>query len=600
MRFTFALISVLILSVLDINAQTSNIRKGSGRCQTAKRPPNILFFLVDELRYPVVYETPDLQQWSQQNLTTMNFLRNNGVNFINHYVGATACTASRATLFTGQYPTLHGVSQTDGAAKSASDSTMYWLSPNSVPTAGNIFLAGQYNTYYIGKWHISHDDLYNPGTQEPVLSYNQTTGVPDTQLQNVYNSANMLGPFGFNNGWIGPEPHGSDPHQSGASAAIGISGRDVFFADETISLLQQLDAQGASNTPPWLIVCSFVNPHGIALYGETTKNFPAFNFAIDSSLDNVSVPPAPTADEDLSSKPTAQSSYQTQYQIAFQDTQDTVEYRKLYYSLQKTVDYQMGRVLNALLNSSFSNNTIVVFTSDHGDLLGAHANFQKWFNMYEESIHVPLAFYSPTLLPQGVTVDLITSHVDILPTLCGLANINVNQITNAFQSSYTNSRTLVGRNLSNVVLGTATTAEIQSLETPILFMTYDQILTGQYMQNPLGQSYDYVSQPAFINAVITNLDGAFWKFAAYFTNTNFTNVPLSCTCSTAITSEDTQYEMYNLSADPIETTNLANSSNPYLQMIQAQLLVLLLQQLNQKALQPTDSQPYIPIIPPPS
>ncbi len=600
MRFAFLLIPALILSVLDLNAQTLSYRRGTARCRTAKRPPNILFFLVDELRYPVVYETPDLQQWSQQNLTTMNFLRNNGVNFINHYVGATACTASRATLFTGQYPTLHGVSQTDGAAKSASDSTMYWLSPNTVPTAGNIFLAGQYNTYYIGKWHISHDDLYNPGTQEPVLSYNQTTGVPDPQLQNVYSSANRLGPFGFNNGWIGPEPHGSDPHQSGSSAAIGISGRDVFFADETITLLQQLDALGASNTPPWFIVCSFVNPHDIALYGEITKNYPVFNFTIDASLDSVSVPPAPTANEDLSSKPTAQSSYQTQYQIAFQNTQDTDQYRKLYYSLQQKVDTQMGRVLSALLNSSFRNNTIVVFTSDHGDLLGAHANFQKWFNMYEESIHVPLAFYSPTLLPQGVTVDMITSHIDILPTLCGLAGIDANQITAAFQSSYTDARTLVGRDLSRIVLGKATSGEIQALESPILFMTYDQILTGQYTQNPLGQPYTYVSQPAFINAVITNLDGALWKFAAYFTNTNFTNAPLSCTCSTAITSEATQYEMYNLSADPIETVNLANSSDPYFQMIQAQLLALLLQQLNQQALQPTNSQPFFPIIPPPS
>lgn len=600
MRPIHLLAFVSLLSIFEVTAQTPTSRRGNSRCHTAKKPPNILFFLVDELRYPVVYEGSDLQQWSEENLTTMNFLRNNGVNFVNHYVGATACTASRATLFTGQYPTLHGVSQTDGAAKSAADSTMYWLSPNTVPTAGNIFLAGNYSTFYIGKWHISHDDLYNPGTQTPVLSYDQNTGIPDAQLENVYSSANMLGPFGFNNGWIGPEPHGSDPHQSGASAAVGIPGRDVFFADETISLLQQLDAIGASNLPSWLIVCSFVNPHDIALYGEVTKNFPTFNFSIDSSLTNVLVPQAPTANENLSTKPSAQTSYQTEYQLAFQTTSDTEEYRKLYYSLQKTVDGQMGRVLNALLNSSFSNNTIVVFTSDHGDLLGAHANFQKWFNMYEESIHVPLAFYSPTLLPQGATVDMITSHVDILPTLCGLAGINVNQITNAFQSSYTNSRTLVGRDLSSVVLGTATASQIQALETPILFMTYDQILTGQYTETDGGSSYTAVNQPGFINAVITNLNGSLWKLGVYFTNTNFTNAPLSCTCSTPITSEATEYEMYDLSSDPTESNNLANSTDPSIQAIQAQLLLLLQQQLNQQALQPTNSAPFFPILPRPS
>ena len=593
MRFIYFFLSLILF---HIGSYAGAYRSKSPRCLTAKKPPNILIILVDELQFPVTYQNNALVQWCQENLTTMTFLRKNGVNFNSHYCGATACAPSRTTLFTGQYPTLHGVSQTDGAAKAAADPTMFWLSPFSVPTAGNIFTQGNYSTYYIGKWHISHDDLYNPGTQEPVLSYDQTTGEPIAYLENAYSSANMLGPFGFNNGWIGPEPHGGDPHQSGGSAAIGVSGRDIFYADQTVELLSQLSAQGTEQ--PWLLVCSFVNPHDIALYGEITQTFPTFNFDIDSSLPFI--PLAPTANEDLSTKPTAQSSYQMQYQIAFQPTSNTLQYRQLYYTLQKKVDAQMGRVLNALLNSSFRDNTIVVFTSDHGDLLGAHANFQKWFNMYEESIHVPLIFYSPTLLPQGVNIDLITSHVDILPTLCGLAGINVNQITNQFKSNYTNSNTLVGRDLSNVVTGNPSAEEITALQEPILFITYDQILTGAYTQNPLGQSYTYVEQPAFVDAVITLLNGQIWKFAMYFENMDFASAPMSCTCSTPLESPPppAEYEMYNLTNDPYEIANLAG--NPMYAGIQAQLYATLMQQMNQKALQPTDSQPYVPIIPPPS
>lgn len=602
-HFLFIFLIGGLLSIPDLMSMPANYRKASQRCHSAQKRPNILFLLVDELRKPVVYENEDLQRWSQENLTTMTFLQENGVNFDAHYCGSTACVPSRATLFTGQYPTLHGVSQTDGAAKPASDPTMFWLSPYTVPTTGNIFTAGNYSTYYIGKWHISKDDLYVPGTQEPVLSYNQTTGIPDPNLENCYRSANMLAPYGFSNGWIGPEPHGADPHQSGGSAAIGTSGRDVFFADETIALIHQLDVQGSSNTQPWFIVCSFVNPHDIALYGDLTKNFPTFNFTVDPTLPPI--PPAPTANEDLSTKPLAQQSYQEQYQNAFQPTTDTETYRQLYYTLQKKADTQMGRVLAALQNSRFANNTIVVFTSDHGDLLGAHGNFQKWFNIYEESIHVPMIFYSPTLLPQGTHIDLLTSHVDVLPTLCGLASIDPDPITSAFQASYTNSRTLVGRDLSSVVLGTASPAEIEAFQEPILFISYDQIFTGAYTENPVGTPYSYVIQPAFIDATLTVIDGQTWKFAMYFENQEFAEAPLSCTCSTPIEPPQPpaviQYEMYNLTNDPLETQNLADPqfATPYTRMIQAQLVVILQQQMNQKALQPSKSPPNIRVLPPP-
>jgi choline-sulfatase len=252
------------------------------------------------------------------------------------------------------------------------------------------------------------------------------------------------------------------------------------------------------------------------------------------------------------------------------------------------------------MNTSFRENTIVVFTSDHGDLLGAHANFQKWFNIYEESIHVPMIFYSPTLLPQGVNIDLLTSHVDLLPTLCGLAGVNANQIIDQFQASYTNSRTLVGRDLSSIIKNVPTQAEIDSMQEPILFITYDQILTGATSENYMGDPYTYVSQPAFIDAVITILDGDIWKFAMYFENMDFASAPLSCTCSTPLENPppDPEYEMYNLSEDPTETDNLAG--NPSYAVIQAQLYALLMQQMHEKALQPLGTKPDLPIFPPPS
>lgn len=595
--YTFLIFSSLFY--VELNA-----RRNTNRFQTNQQQPNILFLMVDQLRYTTKYEQEDvaLQAWVRENLKTMTFLKDNGVNFDNHYVGSIACSPSRTTIFTGQYPTLHGVSQTSGAAKSSQDSTMYWLSPNSVPTLGNIFTAGNYITYYLGKCHFVNDDLFVPGTKNPVYTFNGNTGVPDKQLENVYRNANMLGAFGFNNnGWVGPEPHGSNPHLSGGSAAVGTTGRDVFFADEAVTLLNALNSAQQKEENPWFIVCSFVNPHDISLYGDVTKFQPTLNFDIDSSLDSITIDPAPTALEDLSTKPSAQASYHDQYQLAMQATTDTETYRKLYYSLQKKVDVELGRVLDTLLTSRFRNNTIVVFLSDHGELLGAHYNFQKWFNMYEESIHVPLIFYSPTLLPQGVHIDMITSHLDVLPTLCGLADINANKITTALQKSYTNSQALVGRDLSTLVENPSK-AEIDRLKAPILFLTYDQIFTGSTTISGVGLTYASVDQPAFIDAIITEYGGNItavrgdkFKLAQYYNNTSFAT-PLTCTCSTPIsTSPLIEYEMYNVTVDPYEQDNLLSGSpSANALTIKSELLNLMIAQQARQYLRPVLSLPVYP------
>ena len=82
-----------------------------------KKKPNILFLMVDQERFPTIYETKELQEWRKENLVAQELLRKYGMEFLNHYVGSTACAPSRATLYTGQYPSLHGVTQTPGAAK---------------------------------------------------------------------------------------------------------------------------------------------------------------------------------------------------------------------------------------------------------------------------------------------------------------------------------------------------------------------------------------------------------------------------------------------------------------------------------------------------
>jgi arylsulfatase A-like enzyme len=565
--------------------------------------PNFLLVVVDEERYPPVYESPEIRAWRTTNLPAHERLRANSMELHRHYIGSAACCPSRTTMFTGHYPSLHGVSQTNGIAKDAFDSDMFWLPPHTVPTMGNYFREAGYQTYYKGKWHISYEDILVPGTHNDMPSYDPATGVPDSTREQLYLSADPLDAFGFSS-WIGPEPHGRNPHNSASSSATGMSGRDVTYGAETVKLIEALDHHRSSDSDakPWLIVASFVNPHDITLYGLLSASLPnMFRFQVDPMPE---VPAPPTIHESLDTKPMCQASYRDTYPLALQPIVNEPFYRKLYYQLQKNADQQISKVLDALSRSSFNDDTIVIFTSDHGDLLGAHGHLrQKMYCAYEEVLHVPFLIHNKRLFPHRQNFSELTSHVDLLPTMLGLASIDIPSLQNQLKSSFSEVRPFVGRDLTPILLHRDTSGGTTYTKEPIYFMTDDEITRGQHQFNPLGQSYKAVIQPNHIETVIADLPGPqgrphqTWKFTRYFDNKQFWSDPGVrdvtiqlfgdlCTDSNPSTSHVTcktvpvpeEYELYNLTEDPLETCNLAhpawsNSQTVYVQSYMERLLV---------------------------
>ena len=571
--------------------------------------PNILIIMVDQQRYPTVYENQELKAWRKKYLVAEEILKSRGIEFKNHYAGSTACSPSRATLYTGQYPSLHGVSQTDGAAKGAYDPDMYWLDPSTVPTMGDYFRIGGYRTYWQGKWHVSKSDIIVPGTKNAFLTYDPKNGVPLPDREQLYRNANILDYYGFNE-WVGPEPHGSNPRNSGASAATGVSGRDVVYSHDTVELIKNLDGEyktKGGKQDPWLVMCSFVNPHDIAMFGAFTRVSPNFNFRVDPSVPNI--PPAPTAAESLYSKPSAQSSYKNVYPHALQPLLDTLFYRKLYYSLQLEVDRQICMVLDAIMKSSLYNNTVIIFTSDHGELLGAHGLFQKWYQAYEEAIHVPLIIHNPILFKEPKTVDMLTSHVDILPTILGITGLNQWAIQERLCNDHTEVHPLVGRNLTPLIFGDL---NFKGYDEPIYFMTDDNFTKGLNQVSVTGIPYHAVIQPNSIETVIAALPTGsggtkqIWKYSRYFDNPQFWSIPgreqqytykgpvtttfnLGCTYDSPLKTQPVaeQYEMYNLTIDPLETSNLTYTPYCKLKGIMNILDGLLQEQCTKKRLYPT-------------
>ncbi|WP_377892285.1 sulfatase-like hydrolase/transferase [Alkalihalobacillus sp. R86527] len=565
--------------------------------------------MVDEERYPSVYENAELREWRRKNLITQELLKENGFEFNKHYVGSTACSPSRTTLYTGQYPSLHGVSQTSGAAKGAFDPDMFWLDRSTVPTMGDYLRTAGYRTFWKGKWHASDEDILIPGTKNALTSYTNT-GLPDEENVKEYLNANRLNEFGFS-GWVGPEPHGTAPRNSGSSAGIGISGRDVIYAEEAVSLIQSLD-NDSCDTSPWMLMTSFINPHDIALYGALTRNNPMFNFEIDPSLPYI--PPAPTANESLSTKPRVQESYRLTYPKAIQPLHDTLFYRQLYYSLQKQADNEMFKVFDALRHSSFYEDTIVLFFSDHGDMLGAHGGlFQKWFNAYEESIHVPFIIHSPKLFSGREGTEMLTSHVDVLPTMLGLAGINVKESEEKLKKSHNEVHRLVGRDLTPLLEGKET---FFRADEPLYFMTDDNVTQGLNQVTVTGEPYEAVIQPSHIESIITTLPtgenraSELWKFSRYYDNPQFwsnpgvsdvvvheqKSVPTSddvevslCITTTKVNPLPDEYELYNITTDPLEETNLADPAfqTPESMEVMDILMVALDEQCKQKRLVPS-------------
>jgi choline-sulfatase len=611
-------------------AQTvSRERSPSSAGAGGRKQPNILFFIVDEQRSPVVYESAQLAAWRGEFLNTQNALAATGVSFLHHSISSVACVPSRTSLFTGQYPSLHGNTQTDGGAKGPVESDMFWLDPNCVPTMGNWFEQAGYRTFYKGKWHLSHEDFAYPGTVKQIPSYDKN-GFPDPAVTQIYLDADRLDLYGFHE-WIGPDPHGANPRNSGSSAASGLPGRDVIFAQQAVQKIQELD-KDRSDKRPWLMVTSFTDPHDIAIYGiipwfinfiNNTGITSDCDFSDSFSFENDLHVPAElfnpklfrqTLTDNLRTKPSAQASAQKAYRKYMQGIFNIPKYQHYYYTLQERVDQTMGSVYRALKQSRFFDDTIVIFTSDHGDLLSSHHSMhQKWYTAYDEVVHVPLVISNPKMFPRPKAVDALTNHVDVLPTLLGLAGINQEAVRKQLEKTHTNAKPLIGRDLSKLVTGAVASSAVNDT---VYYMTDDDMSRGSNQFNWIGFPYDSVVQPNHIETVITRINGDTWKYTRYFDAPQFWSTPgypaIGCGKDDVVSQVgghkppgkyvvpvtqtvknqplSDQFEMYNITADPMELTNLAG--NRKYAKVQNMLNDLLIAQSCAKRLQPIDYGTY--------
>ncbi|MEM9202733.1 MAG: sulfatase-like hydrolase/transferase, partial [Actinomycetota bacterium] len=534
--------------------------------------PDLIIILTDEERAAPPYENDELRAWRDEHLPARKWFADNGVDFQRHYVASTACVPSRPTLLTGQYPDVHGVTQTDGLGKLHGDTRMRWLRPGEVPTIGDWFRAAGYDTHYDGKWHVSHADLMVNGRP---LATNTSDGHVIPEAVQAYLDADPLDDFGFS-GWVGPEPHGGEIANSGYI-------RDPLFADRTVAWLEDRYARRAAGDAdaqkPFLLICSFVNPHDIVLlplFMRTGKPFPP------SVAPPPAVPAPPTANEDLSTKPALHSAYRDAYYSGYAISpivkrtyeQNLDEYRELYYRFHHDVDGPIDRVRQAVVDHA--DDAVMVFSADHGDLLGAHGGLhQKWYQLYDEAVRVP--FQIVRVGAQPTTAAVIdrtpTSHIDLLPTLLGFAGADEATLAATLRQTHTEVHPLPGRDVSGLLVSPDAVPSGEA----VYLITRDNMLEGDGSASAMARARGNPEPPfpmqiripahaaTNVEGIVVERDGVIYKIARTFddpatwSDPHVRHLSVRGPAGPAYRTEPIpdQWELYDLDADPIEAVNLA-------------------------------------------
>jgi arylsulfatase A-like enzyme len=344
--------------------------------------PNILLIHVDQHRYDCLgvnghpaAVTPHLDRLAAE-----------GVNFRYACCPSPICTPARTSLMTGVYATQHGCLANRGTEG-------YRVMDPQLATFSQVLKAGGYWLGYVGKWDVGTPagpyqlgfDAYVP--DKGYLAWRREQGLPALPTRN---------------GWFGEVDPGVTPDQS----ALG------WGADNVIRMLQQ----AGDRDQPFFLRWDPQEPHLPNVLPEP--------FA--SLVSPVAVEPWQSFPDPLHGKPYIQRQQVRTWGLEGWSWQEWAPIVARYLGEVALIDHQVGRILQALDDLGLAASTLVVYTSDHGDLCGAHGMIDKHYVMYDDVVRVPLLLRWPRRLPAGRTVDaLVTAALDLAVTFCVAAGLPV-------------------------------------------------------------------------------------------------------------------------------------------------------------------------------
>ncbi len=462
--------------------------------------PNILLIVSDQERQ---------RDWLPPGcvLPARQRLLDNGLEFTRYYTHTSPCSPSRGTLFTGQYLPVHGVNENCIMPANGELST-------DAQTLGKLFREQGYYTGYKGKWHLA------------------PTAFPDMDA------------YGFSD-WEGND-----------KAFWGQAGSGTEF-DEPIarSAAQWIDDR-ADDAQPWFLSVGLVNPHDIMWFPmdqpwyqdqnrERVDQLKARYANADWGRDD----PLPAFDlpyeewftklpdnfhDDLHTKPDVHRLFMHEMGrsngvIAPDDHKHWIRLLDYYLKLHQMSDDSLALILDALDRNDAWDDTVVIFTADHGDQTGSHGLRTKGPWNYEETMKIPLYVVAPGHTSPGTQSDAMMSPVDLSATICELGGIDASKASLPGQSmlSLWSDPTIPGRD-------------------HVLFAQdwawYDGLINTRYASRGI-------------------FDGRF-KYCRYYgiggsSTTRGTPIAHAKKFDVDASFDDQEHEFYDLQEDPGELVNLA-------------------------------------------
>jgi arylsulfatase len=400
----------------------------------AKTGHNILFVFTDQQRH--------ISKWpAGMSLPGLERLQRRGVSFESHYCPAVMCTSSRAVMLTGLQTADNGMFENTDLPYMKSLST-------DIPTIGHMLRKAGYYTAYKGKFHLNKEI---------------DADAPDRLFSKEMEA------YGF-----------SDFLWPGDVLAHTLGGYtfDHMIGGSAVSWLRRMGRPLADAGTPWALVTSLVNPHDI-MYFNTDA--PGENVQDNGRL---MMPAARAPDHELFRKrwnlPLPENLAQSmqapgrpgahgEFNRAWGYTLGTVppeperwqRFSDYYFNCIRSVDQQIANLLAELDALGLADNTIVVFTSDHGEMGGAHGLRGKGPFAYQEAIHLPLHIIHPDVRGDQ-SCRALTGHIDLVPSLLAMAGVG------ADQAAALAGRELPGKDFT-AALGKPASAELHSVREGVLF-----------------------------------------------------------------------------------------------------------------------------------
>ena len=349
--------------------------------------PNLLFLFTDEQRFDTLagYGNTTIQ------MPNLNRLAETSIVFEQAYVTQPVCTPSRASILTGLYPHTNRCTQNNVSL------------PEEVACLPELMTDGDYATGYHGKWHLGDEVFGQHGFDEWV-------SIEDFYTQYYSPGRDGAARSSYHAFLVqqGLRPANGDRFTRGEAARLPEPyGKPAFLAREASRFIRQ------NRDRPFVLYVNFLEPH-MPFFGPRDDQYDPAEVWLPPNFDC-----PPTDQQPLKTRLFERGYFRRGHSGL--PLQTEAHWRRMianYWGLCSLVDTHAGTILDTLRECGLWDNTIIVFTSDHGDMMGSHRLLAKCV-MFEEAIRVPLLLHLPGQT-EARRIRGPVSQIDLVPTLLDL------------------------------------------------------------------------------------------------------------------------------------------------------------------------------------